>query len=340
MLPETLFHQLCLLLSDRGLLPDFLECFLCLSKCKFLSLQLRAFDLTDGSLIWDYYLGSAGYETPYGTWPSYTGFNIVDHKIYMTNDDHSPDSVVWRGGKLWVVDADTGTGLWNISGWIRHGAFSDGILTALNSLDGQVYTFGKGPSATTVELPLIAVPLGTGVTITGSVTDQSPGQKGTPAISDVDMSSWMEYLHMQKPMPINAKGVEVMLTAVDPNGNSQTIGTVTSDIGGSYGISWTPTLQGKYQIMATFAGTESYGSSYATTYMTVGPASAAPVATAAPTAAPTATPTAAPTPTPAVTPSPVPEPKGFPTTELYIAIAAAVIIIAVAAVAVILRKRK
>jgi len=300
--------------------------------------HMRTYNTTNGKLVWDYYLGSSGYETPYGTWPSYTGFNIVDHKVYLTNDDHSPDSVVWRGGKLWVVDADTGVGLWNISGWIRHGAFSDGILTALNSLDGQVYTFGKGPSAVTVEAPLTAVLLGTGVTIIGSVTDQSAGQKGTPAISDADMSAWMEYLHMQKPMPINAKGVEVKLTSVDPNGNSIPIGTAASDIGGSYGISWTPEIPGKYQIMATFAGTESYGSSYATTYLSVGPApTPAPSSTSIP---PTATPPPSVTP---VSPSPSQPPQPpteNPSTALIVGIAAVIIIAVVAAVAFLLKSRK
>jgi hypothetical protein len=123
-----------------------------------------------------------------------------------------------------------------------------------------------------VEAPSTGVSKGAPVTITGTVTDQSEGQKDTPAISDADMGSWMEYLKMQQPMPTNAKGVPVALTAVDPSGITVTIGEVTSDIGGSYGISWTPTLEGRYQIMATFGGTDSYGSSYATTYLTVGPA--------------------------------------------------------------------
>jgi hypothetical protein len=152
----------------------------------------RAYDLTDGSLTWSYEFGSAGYETPYGTWPSYAGFNIADGKIFLTNDDHSPDSVPWRGGKLWVLDAETGDLVWSVSGWIRHGAIVDGIFTALNSLDGQVYTFGKGPSATTVNAPKTSVTLGDTVVIDGTVTDQSPGQPDTACVSDSSMSGWME----------------------------------------------------------------------------------------------------------------------------------------------------
>ena len=300
--------------------------------------HIRAYDLNDGSLVWDYYFGSAGYENAYGVYPNYNGFTIADGKIYVANDEHSPDSVMWRGGKLFCIDAEKGDCLWNISGWLRHAAISDGILTSLNSLDGKVYTFGKGPSATTVSAPQTAIPKGTTVTITGTVTDQSPGQKSTPAISDADMAAWMEYLHMQKPMPTNAKGVEVTLTAVDPNGNSQTIGTTTSNMAGSYGIMWTPTLEGQYTITATFAGSDSYGGSYDMTYLGVG--AAAPVAspTVAPTTEPTVEPTVAPTAT--ASPSPVPNTGAGLGTEVYIAAVAVVVIAVVAAAAVILRKRK
>jgi hypothetical protein len=226
---------------------------------------IRAWDITDGSLVWEYFFGSAGFETAYNALPSYAGFNIADGKIFLTNDDHSPDSVPWRGGKLWVVDADTGDLLWSVSGWIRHGAISDGIYTALNSLDGQVYTFGRGPSKTTVTAPKVEIIHGEKVVIEGTVTDESPGQPGTPAISDEDMSAWMEYLHMQKPVPGDAKGVEVSLDVIDGNGNYRNIGTVNTDMSGVYYLVWEPDIPGKFTVIATFMGSESYGSSYATT---------------------------------------------------------------------------
>jgi hypothetical protein len=300
--------------------------------------HIRAWDAKTGKLLWDYYFGSAGYENAYGAYPVYHGFTVADGKVFVCNDEHSPDGVMWRGGRLYCIDAYTGTGLWNISGWLRHAVISDGILTSNNVLDMKIYTIGKGPTETTVQAPLTAVPLGTGVTIAGSVTDQSPGQKDTPAISEIDMSGWMEYLHMQKPMPANAKGVEVTLTAIDPNGNTQTVGTTTSDRSGNYGISWTPPVEGKYQITATFGGSTSYGSSFATTYLTVGPATVVIQPTIAPTATPTIAPTVAPTAT--ASPSPVPNTGSGLGTEVYIAIAAAAVIAIVAAAALILRKRK
>jgi len=102
--------------------------------------HVRAYNATTGEVIWDYFFGSAGYENAYGTCPVYSGFNIADGKVYITNDEHSPDSIPWRGGQLWCFDAYAGECLWSISGKLRNGAISSGYFTALNSLDGQIYT--------------------------------------------------------------------------------------------------------------------------------------------------------------------------------------------------------
>jgi hypothetical protein len=54
------------------------------------------------------------------------------------------------------------------------------------------------------------------------------------------------------------------------------IGTaISSGYYGTFGLSWTPTEQGTYEIVASFAGDDSYGSSGASTFVTVGPASSA-----------------------------------------------------------------
>jgi hypothetical protein len=157
------------------------------------------------------------------------------------------------------------------------------------------------------------------VMITGTVTDQSTGAKGTPAISDEDMSAWMEYMYMQKPMPTNAKGVTVKLTAIDPNGNFQDIGEAVSDIDGNFGISWIPPVEGEYNVMAEFEGSESYGSSYATTYFVVGQAASAAIP---------------------IEPEPT-EPQGFVlgTTELAIIAVAIIAVVGIVAFWAI-RKRK
>ena len=70
---------------------------------------------------------------------------------------------------------------------------------------------------------------------------------------------------MQQPMPMDATGVEVILETLDPNGNYYEIGRVTSDASGMYKMLWEPPVEGEYTIVASFAGSKSYGSSYAET---------------------------------------------------------------------------
>ena len=132
----------------------------------------------------------------------------------------------------------------------------------LTCYDMQIYCVGKGPSATTVDAPMIGVSKGQEVLIRGTVTDTSAGAKAlvekslfntVPAVSDASQDDWMNYLYMQKPMPNNVQGVTVHLTAIDPNGNYQDIGTATTDANGKYGLSWTPPVEGTYHVTATFA---------------------------------------------------------------------------------------
>ena len=123
--------------------------------------------------------------------------------------------------------------------------------------------------------------LGDTVMLKGTVTDESPAQKGKAAVSDESMATWMEYLHMQKPIDgtfhnVTVTGVPVTISVTDANGNSRVIGTTTSDITGGFGFEWTPEIPGKYTLFATFAGSNSYGSSFAQTYMTVAKAPAPP----------------------------------------------------------------
>ena len=78
-------------------------------------------------------------------------------------------------------------------------------------------------------------------------------------------------------------GVPVTLTAIDPNGNVVDIGaTTTNGYYGTFSFAWTPELEGKYEIMASFAGDDSYGNSSASTSIAVGPASTAAVSTPTP----------------------------------------------------------
>ena len=303
---------------------------------------VHAINMTTGETVWEFYSGQAtDWDLPYGTWPFYSGQVATGGYIFAQNGEHSPTSPTPRGEKMFCIDAKTGLNVWNISGVMQQPVVADQKLLALNGYDNQIYCFGKGPSATTVDAAPAIISKGSAVMIKGTVTDQTPKFKGTAAIADDYMGKWMEYLAMQQPIPGDAVGVTVKLTAFDPNGNPEDIGTVTSDMSGMFYKMWTPQSEGEYKIIATFEGTNSYGGSYAETAIGV---------SSAPSASPTASPPTAPTPTPpSVTPTPTPSPspsqpeapkEGTPT-EMYIIAASVVIIIALAAIAaVVLRRRK
>ncbi|MCW4043885.1 MAG: PQQ-binding-like beta-propeller repeat protein [Candidatus Bathyarchaeota archaeon] len=251
------------------------------------------YDLATGKLLWNY-TANSGLATPYGGYP--LGISgIADGKIYLSTNEHSSGAPYWKGAKIRCLNVTTGDELWTLA---AHGASSygsygyaiaDGYLVYLNVYDNQIYCIGKGPSATTVTAsPEISVH-GNSVLVKGTVTDIAAGAKqleqaarfpnGLPAISDENMGEWMEYVYMQKPCPANAKGVDVSLDALDPNGNFVHIGTVTSDLSGLYSHMFTPEVPGKYTIIATFAGSDSYYGSYAETAIGV---DEAPPATAPP----------------------------------------------------------
>jgi outer membrane protein assembly factor BamB len=299
---------------------------------------LYCYDVKTGKLLWNYSAPGIGSESPYGDYPLSISA-IADGKVYLHSTEHSPTIPLWRGSYLRCIDVSTGKELWKLLDFNMGLALADGYIVTGNKYDNRMYTIGKGPSATTVTAPETAVPLGTGVVIRGTVTDQSPGAKGTPAIADSDQQAWMEYMYEQQAKPTNIKGVQVKLTALDPNGNVQDIGTVTSDMGGIFHKMWTPPVQGEYTIIATFSGTESYGSSYAETSIGVGPApSAAPVVTSTPSQTIAPSPTSIQSASPSSTNAPNPT-SGTPATT-YVAIGTAVIIIVAVAATLVLRRRR
>ncbi|MCW4018410.1 MAG: PQQ-binding-like beta-propeller repeat protein [Candidatus Bathyarchaeota archaeon] len=323
---------------------------------------VTCYDDITGDILW-IYNNYAGLDAPYTGYP--TGIaGVADGKVYIAVNEHSCGAPYWKGAEVVCIDATNGEKLW---GLYAHGsssygdagfAIADGMLVYLNLYDMQIYCVGKGPSATTVDAPMTALIEGQSLLIRGTVTDTSAGAKllvekslfnTVPAVSDESVDDWMEYLYMQKAIPTDVVGVSVHLTAIDPNGNFQDIGTTTADINGKYGITWTPPVPGTYHVTATFEGSDSYWGSQDTTYFVVDPAVAAqPITSIAPlpSSAPTqtaASPSAL-TPVQSVSPLPseVPQPSTTAATPTltYIAIGAAVIVIVAAAAALILRKRK
>ena len=256
---------------------------------------LYCYNDTTGAVIWTYTAPNVGYESPYGYYPLDMGI-VCNGMIYMYSSEHSPTKPLWRGSEVRCINCTNGQLIWAIQDYATQSgattlAVADGNMISGNLYDNMIYCYGKGPSAATV----IATPegtVGTPLTIQGTVTDQSPGAlgvnspstKGTPCVSDASMQQWMQYLYMQQSMPTNVTGVPVTLTYIDPNNNTGTINTAISDVSGSYATAWTPAVPGMYTIIATFAGSNSYGSSSAETHVNV---QSAPAATAAPTSTPT-----------------------------------------------------
>jgi len=113
----------------------------------------------------------------------------------------------------------------------------------------------------------------------------SPAEPGTPCVSRDSMTTQMEYIHMQKPIDgiwhnETITGVPVLLTAINSNGDTVNVGTVTTDgYYGTFSKSWTPPAEGEYKIIASFAGDDSYGGSSAATSVTVGQEASTPTAT-------------------------------------------------------------
>jgi len=262
--------------------------------------NVYAYNVTTGTLLWDYAtpsMGNTGYwnNIPIGV------ADFAAGNMYWTGSEHSPGPNLEPGFMIGDINATTGASIWNITFWSAGGGFggglptADGYITALNAYDNQIYSFGKGPSDTTVQTPLGGVTQGQSFTVQGTVTDTSAGASqtaikarfpnGLPAVSDNSMTAWMEYVYMQNPIPANVTGVNVSIDAIDPNGNVVHLGTTHSDYSGLYSFQVNPSMlsagSGTYTVIATFGGSNSYWPSYSESTFTLN---------SAPTVTPTATP--------------------------------------------------
>ena len=252
-----------------------------------------AWNTTNGKLVWDFYAGSAGYNTVYGTWPNKVIELVADGKVFL-NGGHTYNPPLFRGSQAWCLNATTGDVIWNANSFCHSNnptaAAADGEVFLPNSYDNSIYAYGMGASKTTVSAPQSGVTTVAPITITGSVTDLSPGAKqnavamnfpnGLPCVSDASESQFMEAVYQQQPMPTNITGVPMQISVVDANNNYRVIGTTTTDSMGNYGFSWTPDIPGKFQVFASFPGSGSNYPSSASTYFTANiPPATSPTAT-------------------------------------------------------------
>ena len=252
-------------------------------------------DATTGKQLWytntTTLIGNPGIETPYDVWPLwvFSSPGYTSDVAYLTIG-HEYNPPLFHGAQMLAVNLTDGSLVWNELGmYIRSTAIADNVMLSLNAYDNQIYAFSKGPSTMTVSAPSVGVTTDAPITITGTVMDISAGStqsavalnfpNGIPCVSDASQSRWMEYVYQQQPIPQNATGVPITISVLDSNNNYRTIGTTTSDIYGSFGFTWTPDIPGKFTIIASFAGSNSYYPSSASTYMSA----STPAATPAPT---------------------------------------------------------
>jgi outer membrane protein assembly factor BamB len=290
--------------------------------------EVHCFDIKTGVEKWSWSAGST-VDTPYGVWPlgTFQGqYILADGKYYvMSGHDYTPP--IFKGAKLYCLNATTGELIWSSLSFnmVNLPACADGIMVWSNGYDNQIYAYGKGPSATTVDAPMTSITLGKSVVVRGTVTDKSPGTEeyaqtarfsnGVPAIADDSMSAWMEYLYQQQPKPANATGVKVTVSVLDPNNNAYEVGTTTSTIDGFFKLSFTPPVPGEYYVYATFTGSESYWPSSAVTAINVEEA-------------------------PTATPPPTPQPASIADLYLVPGIVGIIIAIAVVGAIIVLMLRK
>jgi hypothetical protein len=257
---------------------------------------VRAYSLTDGHLLWTS-KPFASNEYPNNAIPYvHTGSVMMGGLFYAYagySSSYQLDPVP-RFGMIVAINCTTGDIVWTLNGGVMVIAAANGYIIGTSQYNGKAYCIGKGTTSTTLTAQQ---QVGGSVLIQGSILDTSPASSskdltakypnGVPAISDADMSVWMDYLHMQNATlqntPPACNGVPVSLDALDTNGNYIHIGDVTSSGSGIFKYQWTPTTPGLYSVYATFGGSDSYFSSYAETAATVASTTTpAPTATSAP----------------------------------------------------------
>ncbi len=235
--------------------------------------HVYAINVDTGKPIWTSdYMGDSD-ETIYGNQPLNGGGIGADGKVYFSSTTVYSMMPRPRFHELVAINETDGHFLWRLPLNINPTAIAYGYLIGTDTEDGIQYGIGKGLTETKVSIQTDSITTGTSALIKGTIMDMSPGKPNTPAVSEADMSEWMDYLYGQNATLINnppkPEGVTVRLAAVDSNGQVIDLGTTTSDYTGQFALPWKTTNEGTYKIYATFDGSESYYGSYAGTALTV-----------------------------------------------------------------------
>jgi hypothetical protein len=251
------------------------------------------YDTKTGNTLWTFGNGAglnntdSGFEAP-GHYPM--SINAIGNGVvYAVTTEHTIETPIYKGAMVRGLNATTGEQIWSLNTYIAEFSamsfcIADGYTNFYNGYDQQLYTLGKGPTQLTVSAPASGVTLCNSMVISGRVSDISSGTNqdatamrfpnGLPCADDSVMGEYMSYVYQQQAFPTNFKGVTVDLTVVDANGNYRSIGTTTTDSSGVFTYTWTPDIDGKYSLYASFAGTNGYWPSSDSTAFVVDPAPA------------------------------------------------------------------
>ena len=255
---------------------------------------LYCYDMATGKVLWTYGNGGAGNSTQSGfqvPGPYPTMINAIGNGVvYTVTTEHTFETPIFKGALVRAINATDGKEIWTLSAatgefGAESYAIADGYSVFFNSYDQQIYSVGRGPSATTVTASPKVQTFGNSVVIEGTVTDISAGTEqnqqaadfpnGVPVASDASMKDWMGYVYNQKPLPTGFTGVPVSIDVLDANNNYRNIGTATTDPKGFFSFMWKPDIPGNYTVIATFAGTNGYWPSSAESAFGVDEAAAA-----------------------------------------------------------------
>lgn len=260
--------------------------------------QIHCWDTANGKLLWMYNATDTYSEFLWGNYWAEDLLFVSGGKLYLFHSEHSPENPLFRGAPALCLNATTGEEIWRVDGlfrktdWGGSPIMGDSVIAMYNSYDQQIYAIGKGPSAITVSAGPKRIVLGDSIIVEGTVTDISPGTQqisnklrfpnGVPAVSDASVGEWMKYVYAQFPRPTNTIGVEVTLHVLDSNDNYREIGKTTGNSDGYYNFQWTPDIEGKYTVTASFEGSASYYPSHVSTGIAVDPAAPTPAPTEQP----------------------------------------------------------
>ena len=152
---------------------------------------------------------------------------VADGKVYIGSTDTH----------VYCFNAKTGEIIWKYrtDGELRGFgiAIADG-RAYVPSRNGYIYCFGRGPTLTSLLTTESSLALGGSTIIYGSLTDQSPANRGVPVV-----------------------GVPIILSYVR-EGAWTDFAKVTTIHDGTFTREWTPPAAGLYKVVARFEGNNSY----------------------------------------------------------------------------------